>query len=318
VTERGDPEGPRPGLDSGRLLRTLVDHIPAMVGYWDEDLRNVLANTAYVEWFGMSPDEMAGRHIREVIGPDLFEKNLRHIVAALAGQAQMFDREIVDAAGVLRFSQAHYMPDIDERGRVRGFFVLVVDVSARVTAERALAAAHAEMALRATTDPLTGLANRALLEERLQHAAMGRDRSGRTIALLIIDLDHFKPVNDAYGHAAGDAMLIEVATRLRTTVRGGDLVARVGGDEFVVLCPDIGGSDEAADLADRLVRVLGVDIQVPEAEAPLGVGASIGVVVTGSSGALPSAALMREADHRMYAAKHAGGGRWVGGPVLPA
>ncbi|NRQ50805.1 diguanylate cyclase [Aeromicrobium stalagmiti] len=305
--------------DTARLLRTLVDNIPAMVGYWDRDLLNVLANDAYVEWFGMSPEQMLGLHIREVIGEDLFAKNLPFIKAALAGEPQLFDREIVDASGVLRFSQAYYIPDIDESEQVNGFFVLVVDVSPRVRAERELAAAHAEMARRATTDALTGLFNRALLEERLEQAVTARARNGSAIALLMIDLDHFKPVNDQHGHAAGDVLLVEVAARLRSAVRQTDVVARVGGDEFVVLCPEITGPDEVGDLADRLVDVLGQHLVLPDVAEPMSVGGSVGVVVTGPStrgGRLTAAALMREADRRMYDAKHAGRGRWQGGPPL--
>lgn len=304
--------------DSARLLRTLVDNIPAMVGYWDRDLHNVLANDAYVEWFGRAPGEMLGIHIRDVLGEDLFALNLPHIRSALAGEPQMFDREIVDASGVLRFSQAHYIPDVDDRGHVNGFFVLVVDVSARVAAERELAAANAELARRATTDSLTGLANRTVVGDRLDEALEARSRSGRTVGLLLIDVDHLKPVNDEHGHAAGDALIVEVATRLRSQVRSTDLVARLGGDEFVVLCPEVAGPDDVAELAGRLVEALGTEVTLPDVGVPVHVGGSIGVVVTGPSGDLTGAALLREADARMYDAKHAGGRRWVGGPVLPA
>jgi diguanylate cyclase (GGDEF)-like protein/PAS domain S-box-containing protein len=120
------------------LLRTVVDLVPAMVGYWDADLRNRVANAAYLGWFGLTPEQMYGKHIRAVIGEELYAQNLPFIEAALAGVTQQFDRTIVDAAGVTRYSHASYVPDIAADGSVRGFSVLVADVTDRVRAERAL------------------------------------------------------------------------------------------------------------------------------------------------------------------------------------
>lgn len=312
-----NPHGAQPALESDRLLRTLIDNMPAMIGYWDRNLRNVLGNEAYVEWFGMTPDQMVGLHIREVIGEDLFVKNFPYMEAALAGERQMFDREIVDAAGRTRYSQAYYVPDEDESGQVKGFFVLVVDVTERVDAETRLAEAHTEMARRATSDPLTGLANRTLLSERLDAALAASSRSGRQVGLLMIDLDRFKPINDDYGHAAGDMMLVAVATRLRSVVRETDLVARIGGDEFVILSPEVADYAEATTLADRVVEALGGDLVLAHDDESIiiRIGGSLGVAVTGRGDvdeATSGPELMREADRKMYEAKQAGGGRWHG------
>jgi diguanylate cyclase (GGDEF)-like protein/PAS domain S-box-containing protein len=126
-------------VEGRRWLRTVLDHLPAMVGYWGRDLRNRVANRAYVDWFGKTPEEIEGLHIRDLLGPELFAQNLPYMEAALAGTAQQFDRTIVDAQGVTRYSQASYVPDVDEHGQVDGFFVLVADVSERVRAELALA-----------------------------------------------------------------------------------------------------------------------------------------------------------------------------------
>lgn len=123
-----------------RMLRQVIDQLPAMIGYWDRDLHNRVANRAYMDWFGLAPEEIRGRHIREVIGQELFDLNSPHIQAALAGEAQHFERTIVDVHGVTRHSQASYIPDLAEGGEPNGFFVLVSDISDRVRAERALAA----------------------------------------------------------------------------------------------------------------------------------------------------------------------------------
>lgn len=125
------------GGAKARLLGALFDRLPAMVAYWDRDLRNVIANHAYIEWFGFTPEQMRGIHIREVLGERVFAMNLPYMEAALAGEEQLFDRTLVDTNGRTRHTQASYVPDVVD-GEVRGFFVLVTDVTPRVEAQRAL------------------------------------------------------------------------------------------------------------------------------------------------------------------------------------
>ncbi|GAB4009887.1 sensor domain-containing diguanylate cyclase [Nocardioides ultimimeridianus] len=121
--------------------QAILDNLPAMIAYWDQDLRNRLANKVYVEYFGMTPEEIFGRHISELLGPELYRQNLPYLQRALAGQRQEFDREIPTPNGP-RYTQALYLPDIHE-GEVRGIFVLVTDISARRRAEVALTNAEA-------------------------------------------------------------------------------------------------------------------------------------------------------------------------------
>lgn len=128
---------------SEALLRLVTDNIPAMIGYWDCDLRNRFANADYRRWFGKSPEEIHGHRIDELLGPDLYQKNRPFIEAALAGQRQDFARSIPGPDGVLRHSQAAYIPD-NRSGHVEGFFVLVTDVTERVNSEQALAVALEE------------------------------------------------------------------------------------------------------------------------------------------------------------------------------
>jgi diguanylate cyclase (GGDEF)-like protein/PAS domain S-box-containing protein len=120
------------------MLRALVDHVPAMLAYWDASQRCRFANRAYEKWFGVSPDAMIGTTMAELLGP-LYPLNLPYIEGALRGEPQQFDREIPDpAGGPPRYSQAHYVPDVAEGGVVRGFFVLVADVTERQRLEVAL------------------------------------------------------------------------------------------------------------------------------------------------------------------------------------
>lgn len=132
---------PDPPLDMQKML----DALPAMVGYWDRDLRNRMANAAYVGFFGKSPQEMQGIHISEVLGRELYEKNLPYMEAALRGEPQLFDREIHTPSGEVRYTQASYIPDVED-GEVRGFFVLVTDITERRRIEEELERSYERLA----------------------------------------------------------------------------------------------------------------------------------------------------------------------------
>ncbi|WP_446218921.1 putative bifunctional diguanylate cyclase/phosphodiesterase [Micromonospora sp. IBHARD004] len=159
----------------------------------------------------------------------------------------------------------------------------------------------------AALDPLTGLPNRkALLAEVAEQVHLHAERAARGapdahLALLLIDLDRFKHVNDALGHAVGDRLLVEVSARLTDVVRDGDLVARLGGDEFAIVVPGLTGTDEARALADRVVVALAEPVSLDG--LPLDVGGSIGIAVFPEHGE-DFATLMRHADVAMYDAKH--------------
>ncbi len=131
--------------DSPEGIQAMLNALPAMVGYWDSGMRNRMANDAHFEYFGKTPPEMRGVHIRELLGPELFAQNLPHIEAALAGEAQLFDREIRTPAGDLRYTQASYIPDVID-GEVRGFFVLVIDITERRRIEEEVEQSRARLA----------------------------------------------------------------------------------------------------------------------------------------------------------------------------
>lgn len=151
-----------------------------------------------------------------------------------------------------------------------------------------------ELAHQALHDPLTGLPNRTLFVDRLAQALSRLGRTQTCLCVMFLDLDTFKQVNDEHGHAAGDALLQQVATRLVASLRGGDTAARMGGDEFVVLCEDIDGREEALLIAGRVLEQLQVR-------------ASMGIA-TAADSAVTTDDLVREADAAMYAVKRQGGG----------
>jgi diguanylate cyclase (GGDEF)-like protein len=176
------------------------------------------------------------------------------------------------------------------------------DISAKALRRAAeLAVARRDAADHARRDPLTELANRAQLHERLAGALAGLEHGSGSLAVMFVDLDGFKAVNDGYGHQAGDMVLVDVARRLQSAVRPGDLLARYGGDEFVVVCEEV-DADEAVAVVRRLERRLEDPIAVGGSLVP--VRASIGVAVT-QDASLSPVRLIAAADAQMYRVKAA-------------
>lgn len=156
-------------------------------------------------------------------------------------------------------------------------------------------------------DPLTGLPNRRLLADRLEQAIARSRRDGSCFEVLMIDLDHFKQVNDQYGHEQGDRVLQEIGLRLVRTVRPGDTVARIGGDEFLAICEHVGPDRGGLTLADRLVAAASLPIQLGSAQVTI--GASLGL--TRAEHHIGFDGLLHQADLAMYEAKRRGRGQWV-------
>ncbi|MFG1991363.1 diguanylate cyclase domain-containing protein [Actinoplanes sp. NPDC048988] len=177
----------------------------------------------------------------------------------------------------------------------------------QVSLALASVALTAELTDRALHDPLTGLANRALLRERLTVALSRSRRSGRPVGALLLDLNGFKRVNDMHGHAAGDDLLKVVADRLRRCVRTEDVVGRLGGDEFVIIAEDLRSARDAMVIADRVVAAL--NETVPVGRRQLSTPASIGIALSHTDVKDPDE-LLRMADAAMYTAKRRGGGSY--------
>jgi diguanylate cyclase (GGDEF)-like protein/PAS domain S-box-containing protein len=180
------------------------------------------------------------------------------------------------------------------------------DITKRVFAEQALQASRRELEVQARLDSLTGLANRREFDERLG-LALGRSRrQGSAVALMYMDIDHFKRVNDGHGHAAGDEVLRVFGQRLGACVRSGDLVARLGGDEFVVLIEDLSAPETAEAIAAKLIEAMSEGIAVEG--TVLHVTASIGIAYSAHPAVTKT--LMAAADAALYAAKSAGRNTW--------
>ena len=164
----------------------------------------------------------------------------------------------------------------------------------------------------ATHDPLTSLANRQLFDELLIRAIYRGDRSRSAVAVLYVDLDGFKDVNDVFGHQAGDRVLAETARRLETAVRPGDVVARLGGDEFAVLCDNLADPRDAEKIAERIVSTLSKAIPVASGVAQISASVGLAIAIVGEG----ASSVVSRADQAMYEAKRAGkDGYTIAGPV---
>ncbi|ERE05287.1 PAS domain S-box protein [Pseudogulbenkiania ferrooxidans] len=188
----------------------------------------------------------------------------------------------------------------DEQGEVQHYIGIFSDISQ-------LKQHEAELDRVAHYDPLTGVPNRRLLSDRLRQAIVRANRSGKSCAVCFLDLDGFKAVNDKYGHAVGDQLLVAVSNNLKAILRGDDTLARLGGDEFVVLLSEVGGAEECMLVLDRVLAT--ASQPMPVGDAAVSVTASIGVSLYPQDNVDPDT-LLRHADQAMYLAKDAGKNRY--------
>ncbi|MCU1675287.1 MAG: hypothetical protein JWM93_45 [Frankiales bacterium] len=279
-------------------LRRLLESSPDGMLRYDTELRHVYANPAALELFERPAPEILGRTSRELSLPeeflDTWEPALRHVLQS--GDTGLVEFRMGEKAP--RFFEARMVVESSPSGDVSGVFVIVRDLTDRKRAEEALA-------LQAVQDPLTGLANRVLLVDRLGQALVRLERQPGRLAVIFLDLDRFKVINDSLGHAAGDALLIEVARRLRVAARRSDTVARFGGDEFVMLCERLAADEDAAVIAGRISRALS-DIFLYDDQI-IRLTGSMGIAVASDPSTRPDG-LIRDADAAMYQAKERGHG----------
>jgi len=262
--------------------------------------RYVRVNRTYGTLLGLSPEDLVGVTLADVVG-DLTGEDGGLLSRLASGEEQVLSSEashvLADGSTTWLSHGVAAAPGAD--GAAGWFAVTAQDITERRRIEQELMARTDTLAERAVRDPLTGLANRTLLEERLR-ASLSRDaRSGGSTGVLFLDLDGFKEINDQFGHRVGDEVLKEVAERLRAVVRPSDTVARFGGDEFVVLVEQ--ATPDALDaLRPRVRNVVGQPLTV-SGEA-FEVGVSVGSALSVAGHADPHS-LLAEADERMYAQK---------------
>ncbi|HXR58600.1 MAG TPA: EAL domain-containing protein [Burkholderiales bacterium] len=299
--------------ESEERLLLMANSVPALIAYLDREQRFRFSNRTYGEWFGIPHEQMVGRTLREVSGDKVYEELRPRVERVLSGQPVEFEYSLGEGQSARRL-QVAYAPHLDPSGEVIGFYELASDVTALNRAQqdqreatRELAAAAARLEFLAHHDSLTELPNRVMLQERLRQAVSLARRHHKQLALLFVDLDHFKNVNDSLGHGVGDDLLQLVAGRLRECVRQEDMVARLGGDEFCIVLQDLNEPREASTVAQKLLTELAEPYRVGEHD--LYVAASIGIACLPNDGH-DMETLLKNADIAMYRAKNQGRGNF--------
>ncbi len=270
--------------------------------FWelDDELRVQYVSPSYFAVTGTNPDALLGQKMTDILAQLGDGGAIREIILALEGRRRYRDREYaaLDPDGVLRWRSVSGDPVFDAQGVFQGFRGVGRDTTERKRAEE-------ELRRLAQHDALTGLANRTLLRDRLDHAIANAQRSGAMLAVMLLDLDHFKAINDGLGHDIGDELLIDIAGRLPACVRAGDTVGRLGGDEFVLLFENVESVDFVAAAAARVLDTVAAPCIVSFGR--LDPHASLGISLYPRDGE-DANTLLRHADTAMYEAKRAGRG----------
>jgi len=287
--------------DNQRLI-DVFDATDDLVGIADPQGELLYLNAASRRFFGVSETELVSAlELIQSFPPSVTDRLVTEIQPALEHQGMWSgELSIPRADGELVPMLAQLLVHRDPEQNMEFFSGVLHDISERKQFESALE--H-----QATHDPLTGMPNRSLLLGRLDVALSRAKRHNLRVAVLFLDLDHFKVVNDSLGHDLGDRLLVAIADRLQLALRPGDTIARFGGDEFVVLCQDLHSRSDAIAIADRVITSVSGPFVVDDAE--VFVGASIGIAFPDDPDSDPGT-LIRDADAAMYRAKERGRGRW--------
>lgn len=281
-------------------FRSLVQHASDVIAVIDAEGSITYLSPSVENVLGYAPHERTGRSMFDLVHPDdlALERETISDVLKRPGSYSRIELRVYHKDGSYRWLEMS-LTNLLEDPVVQGIFVNYRDVTERKRLEQQLL--HT-----ALHDPLTGLANRSLLVDRLEHAIAASARRNEHLAVLFIDLDNFKSVNDVLGHAAGDQVLITAAGRIRPCLRSEDTASRLGGDEFVVLLEGVEHEGDATIIASRILEFLHLPFVVGDQEVTI--QASIGVAVADAP--QDAQTLLRRADAAMYVAKSRGPGRY--------
>lgn len=247
--------------------RSIVE--TAQEGIWvvDPSARTVFANQKLADIIGRPVGEVQSMNVLDIVPEEARAAQLERLRQRPETGHEVYELPFVRADGEQRLAHVSASPLFGDQAQYVGSLAMLTDITDRRQVEE-------QLARRALYDDLTGLANRSLFLDRLRQALARRDAPSPVVAVLFLDLDHFKLVNDSYGHPVGDRLLVEVAGRLVGVVRLGDTVGRIAGDEFVVLCPGL-DEDGARALAQRVLAALATPFQLDGIDVQL--TASVGI-----------------------------------------
>ncbi|MCP3717645.1 EAL domain-containing protein [Paraburkholderia sp. CNPSo 3281] len=284
-----------------RESRTLIENSPDTITRYDRELRRIFANPAFCTSAGCDLATVLGKRPSELPGGAnalVYERKIGEVIAT--GKSAQFELRWAGKDGQEQCTHIRITPEIDRSGHITSVLAVGRDLSDRMAFE-------ATIWKQANFDALTGLPNRQLFHDRLTEEAALARRSQRRVALMLIDLDRFKEVNDSLGHDRGDVLLIEAGRRISACVRNLDTVARLGGDEFTVILPDLEDMETVEQTVRNINRRLTEPFKLGADEVYI--SASIGVTVFPDD-TVELDALFKNADQAMYAAKNAGRNRF--------
>jgi diguanylate cyclase (GGDEF)-like protein/PAS domain S-box-containing protein len=283
--------------ESESRFRTMADIVPVLIWIADLDKLCTWFNKVWLEFTGRTLEQEYGNGWAEGVHPDDFQRCLNTYVTAFdARQEFTMEYRLRRHDGEYRWLVDHGVPRFDDHGKFLGYIGSCVDITDRHAVE--------DMAqYRAHHDPLTDLPNRSLFGDRLRQALASAKRDQTHLAILFIDLDKFKPVNDQFGHAVGDLLLQDATKRMLNCVRESDTVARIGGDEFVVLLPSVDEEQDAVGVAEKIRHALNIPFALSGHE--LHISSSTGIAVYPEHGNNETQ-LFKHADRAMYYAKENG------------
>ena len=283
-------------------FRSIFEQAGVGIARLDLDGRLLNTNPALDKLLGYAREELIGRAFAKFAHPDDLAVGLDLYGQLVAGQHDYYqiEKRFLHKDGHLVWGLLTITLVRDSEGMPRYAVAHIEEVTERKATEDRLA--H-----RALHDPLTDLPNRVLFMHHLTQALARTMRHHYTVGVLFLDLDMFKAINDEFGHATGDALLMTAAARIKQCLRSEDTAARLGGDEFVIVLPDIAGIEDAASVAKRIIAEMQTPFGIDGFDARI--GASIGIALSSSKTNDP-AELLQQADLAMYQAKRAGRGRW--------
>jgi diguanylate cyclase (GGDEF)-like protein/PAS domain S-box-containing protein len=280
---------------SEKRLRLIADHLPVMISAIDREHVLQFGNATYRRWLDTDPDTLPGRPMASVSGEAAYLEARPWLDRAFAGEVTEYEHT-ARLHGEPRVLETTFVPEVRKDGSVPFVYALTTDVTRNREVE-------AELLRQARRDPLTGIPNRRHFEDVLDQAIERVRRQDSQMALAYLDIDNFKHINDSLGHASGDEVLKEFALRLSGNVRTTDIVARLAGDEFVIVFENIRHADEVQLLAEKVMAAVAPDFTV--LGAPLRVTTSIGIALY-AGGTETAGGLIGRADMALYDTKRRG------------
>ena len=282
---------------SKSMLEQIIDTTPILINATDRNGKFLFLNSYQAALFGREPEQLVGRSISEIMEPDLVEREAHrnNVILETGNSIPNFEEKFV-SEGIELIFQCNKSPLLNKDNQTIGILTTGLDITARKFAEEH----RTHLALH---DMLTGLPNRTLLAQKMRTAIDESNASGKAAALLLLDLDRFKVINDTRGHQTGDVLLRQVAERLISALDSNGFAARIGGDEFAIVLQNLDNNSSAADICTKLLAKIGEPYTIGGVEQTI--GASIGVARIPEDGTSPDE-LLRLADLAMYEAKASG------------